>query len=150
MKELAMLLIGRDISIASVESFTVGNFAAQLGMNPGISKVYRGSLVSYQNDIKERLLGIGADTIEKYGVVSKEVAGLMAMSGHNLFGSDITVSFTGNAGPEVMEGKEVGLVYIAIKMEKVNVYELHLEGDREAIVNQAIEFAVTKILDNLK
>lgn len=150
MKKLAKLLIGRNISIASVESFTVGNFAAELGKNPGISKVLKGALVSYQNDVKERLLAISQETIDKYGVVSKEVAGLMAMSGHKLFGSDITVSFTGNAGPEVMENKEVGLVYIGIKMEKVNVYELHLKGGRQEIIEQAIDFAARKILDNLK
>ncbi len=150
MEELANLLIARNLSIASVESFTVGNFGASLGMVPGVSKVYKGTLVCYQNDIKERLAGIESDTIAKYGVVSKEVAGLLAISGQTLFSSDITVSFTGNAGPDVMEDKEPGLVYIGIKMEQVNVYELKLEGDRRSVIFQAVEFAVKKILENLK
>ena len=58
MDELAKALIQYNISISSVESFTVGNFAAMLGSIPGISKVYRGSLVTYQSETKERLLGI--------------------------------------------------------------------------------------------
>ena len=71
MDELAKALIKYNISISSVESFTVGNFAAMLGSIPGISKVYKGSLVTYQNKTKERLLGISHEVIEKYGVVSK-------------------------------------------------------------------------------
>ncbi|MDD3809951.1 MAG: CinA family protein [Erysipelotrichaceae bacterium] len=150
MEELAKLLIARNISIASVESFTVGNFGASLGMVPGVSKIYKGTLVCYQNEIKERLAGIDKATISKYGVVSKEVAGLMAISGQNLFDSDIAVSFTGNAGPDVMEDKEAGLVYVGIKMEQVSVYELKLEGDRATVIFQAVDFAVRKILENIK
>lgn len=150
MEELAQLLITKNLSIASVESFTVGSFGSSLGLVPGVSKVYKGTLVCYQNEIKERLAGIDKATINKYGVVSKEVAGLLAVSGQNLFGSDITVSFTGNAGPDAMEGKKPGLVYIGIKMEQVNVYELKLEGNRHEVIAQAVEFAVKKILENLK
>ena len=58
MEELAELLIKNNISIGTVESFTVGNFATMLGNIPGISKVYKGSLVTYQSQTKERLLGI--------------------------------------------------------------------------------------------
>ena len=53
MDELAKTLIQYNISISSVESFTVGNFAAMLGSIPGISKVYKGSLVTYQSTTKE-------------------------------------------------------------------------------------------------
>ena len=52
MDELAKLLIQFNISISSVESFTVGNFATMLGSVPGISKVYKGSLITYQNETK--------------------------------------------------------------------------------------------------
>ena len=130
MDELAKALIQYNISISSVESFTVGNFAAMLGSIPGISKVYRGSLVTYQSETKERLLGISHDIIKKYGVVSKEIASLMCINGKQILNSDICVSFTGNAGPEAMEGKPVGLVYIGILYEGVNIYELNLKGSR--------------------
>ena len=110
MNELAELLIKNNISIGTVESFTVGNFATMLGNIPGISKVYKGSLVTYQSETKERLLGIEHPLIEKYGVVSKEIATLMCVNGKSILDVDLCVSFTGNAGPDAMEGKPVGEV----------------------------------------
>ncbi len=121
-----------------------------LGSIPGISKVYKGSLVTYQNKTKERLLGISHEVIEKYGVVSKEIASLMCINGKQILDSDICVSFTGNAGPDAMEGKPVGLVYIGILYEGVNIYELKLKGTREEIQQQAIDFVVRKLIEKIK
>ncbi len=151
MNELAQFLINNDISISSVESFTVGNFAAMLGSVPGISKVYKGSLVTYQSETKERLLSIDHETITRYGVVSKEIATLMCINGKTILDSDICVSFTGNAGPEAMENKPVGEVYIGIYFKKdISVYQLNLKGSRQEIVAQAIDFTVKKLIDKLK
>lgn len=150
MDELAKALIQYNISISSVESFTVGNFATMLGSIPGISKVYKGSLVTYQNETKERLLGISHDIIEKYGVVSKEIASLMCVNGKQILNSDICVSFTGNAGPNAMEGKPVGLVYIGILYQGVNIYELKLKGTRQEIQKQAIDFVIRKLIEKIK
>ena len=148
--ELAKLLIQFNISISSVESFTVGNFATMLGSVPGISKVYKGSLITYQNETKERLLSIPHDVIEKYGVVSKEIASLMCINGKQILDSDICISFTGNAGPDAMEGKPVGLVYIGILYKGVNVYELNLKGTRQEIQQQAIDFVIRKLIEKFK
>lgn len=150
MDELAKLLIQNNISISSVESFTVGNFGAMLGSIPGISKVYKGSLVTYQSITKERLLGISHEVIEKYGVVSKEIASLMCVNGKQIIDSDICVSFTGNAGPDAMEGKPVGLVYIGILYQGVNIYELKLKGTRQEIQKQAIDFVIRKLIEKIK
>lgn len=151
MNELAQLLIENNISISSVESFTVGNFAAMLGSVPGISKVYKGSLVTYQSITKERLLSISHDIIEKYGVVSKEIASLMCINGKSILDSDICVSFTGNAGPEAMEGKPVGEVYIGLNFKNdVTIYKLDLKGNRKEIADKAIEFIIKKLIEKLK
>ena len=150
MDELAKALIQYNISISSVESFTVGNFAAMLGSIPGISKVYRGSLITYQSETKERLLEISHEAINKYGVVSKEIASLMCINGKQILDSDICVSFTGNAGPEAMEGKPVGLVYIGIIYEGINIYELKLKGSRVEIQQQAIDFVIKKLVEKIK
>lgn len=150
MDELAKALIQYNISISSVESFTVGNFAAMLGSIPGISKVYRGSLITYQSETKKRLLGISHEAINKYGVVSKEIASLMCINGKQILDSDICVSFTGNAGPEAMEGKPVGLVYIGIIYEGINIYELKLKGSRVEIQQQAIDFVIKKLVEKIK
>jgi PncC family amidohydrolase len=146
MKELVILLIEKNISISSVESFTVGKFASLLGEIPHVSKIYKGSLITYQTDTKARLLNISKDIIEKHGVVSKEVASLMCIHGKQIIDSDICVSFTGNAGPGTMEDKEVGSVYIGIMyLQKVRVYHLQLVGERISIQQQAIMFACQKI-----
>ena len=147
MNELAQLLISHNITVSSVESFTVGNFASMLGSVPGISKVYKGSLVTYQSETKERLLSIDHDIIAKYGVVSKEIASLMCVNGKAILNSDICVSFTGNAGPDAMENKPVGEVYIGINFkDDISVYKLNLKGNRSEIVKQAMDFAVRKLI----
>lgn len=146
MKTLAAYLIKNHYTIASAESFTVGGFASLLGSIPGISKVYRGSVVTYQTEMKERVLKIERSTIETYGVVSREVALSMAKQGQWLFDSDICISFTGNSGPDPMEGKPVGLCYMAIAFgHQIFSYELHLSGNREEIKNQAITFGVEEL-----
>lgn len=151
MNELAQLLIENHISISSVESFTVGNFATMLGSVPGISKVYKGSLVTYQSITKERLLSIDHSLIEKYGVVSKEIASLMCINGRSILDSDICVSFTGNAGPDAMEGKPVGEVYIGVNIKgDISIYKLNLDGSRKDIVDKAITFVIRKIIEKIK
>lgn len=151
MNELADFLKAHDISIASVESFTVGAFASSIGSISGISQVYKGSLVSYQTCIKRDVLHIDQKIIDTYGVVSKEVAGLMAIKGKDMFSSDICISFTGNAGPTAMEGKPVGLIYIGIAfLDKISTYCFELSGTREDIKNQAVKLGIEKILEILK
>lgn len=151
MNELVEILVANNITISSVESFTAGSFAALLGSVPNVSKVYRGSLITYQNSTKERLLGIEKEIIANYGVVSKEVASLMCVNGKHIMDSDICVSFTGNAGPSSMEGKPVGFVYIGVAYaQEVKVYQLELSGTRKEIQQQAIQFAVKKLLQQLK
>lgn len=151
MEELAEILKLRDISISSVESFTVGGFASLIGSISGISKVYKGSLVSYQTCIKRDVLKIDEKIIDEYGVVSNEVAGLMAINGQKMFESDICISFTGNAGPTAMEGKPVGLVYIGIVFyDKIKTFSLQLNGSRQQIKEQAIYLGCNELLKLLK
>ena len=89
--------------------------------------------------------------IDTYGVVSNEVAGLMAIQGKEMFSSDICISFTGNAGPTAMEGKPVGLVYIGIAfLDKIQTYCFELSGTRESIKKQAVIIGTEKILEILK
>ena len=124
-------------TIGSVESLTGGLFATKITETPGASKFFKGTIITYSNDIKEKL---GVDTSN--GVVNKEVALQMALKGKEFLGVDTCVSFTGNAGPDVLDGKEVGLVYIAINDL---VYELNLKGDRQEIREQAVNFALKKL-----
>ena len=140
-------------TLGSVESFTGGLFAREITKDSGASHFFKGALVTYASEEKNRILGISYDVIDEYGVVSKEVAAQMASNGQKLLNVDYCVSFTGNAGPTAMEGKPVGLIYIGIAIyDKVEVYEFHLSGDRDTIqnegVNNALKLLEQKILEN--
>lgn len=151
METLGKTLIEKQLSISSVESFTVGGFAEKIGSIPGISAVYRGSAVTYQSWIKEKLLGIPHALVLEYGVVSSEVALAMAKAGQQIFESDICISFTGNSGPLPMENKPVGLCYIGLVIhQKALVHSLSLNGTRDEIKNQAIAFGIQWIKEELQ
>lgn len=136
-------------TLGSVESFTGGLFSKEITSVPGASHFFKGALVTYATEEKNRILGISYDTIDKYGVVSQEVAGEMASHAKALLNVDYCVSFTGNAGPSTMENKPVGEVYIGIAFyDKCQVFAYNLSGDRESIQNQAIYIACD-LLENI-
>lgn len=129
-------------TLGSVESFTGGAFADAVTSVPGASHFFKGALVTYATEEKNRILGITWENIDKYGVVSQEIAGEMAGHAKCLLNVDYCVSFTGNAGPSAMEGKKVGEIYIGIAFaDTVQVFAYQLDGSREEIKNKAIEIA---------
>ena len=76
----------------------------------GASTYFPGGIVSYSPDVKENVLGVSDETVEKYGVVSEECAIEMANGVLEKTGSDYALSVTGVAGPDKSEGKDVGTV----------------------------------------
>lgn len=151
MNELVQLLKEKGLSLGAVESFTGGLFAHEVTNVSGASEVFRGSLVTYQLCTKEHILGIESQELLRYGAVSKEIALQMAKNGALRLASDITLAFTGNAGPTASEGKEVGLVYLALSYKKlVQVDSFHLKGTRESIKQQAVDLAKKMVIDLIK
>ena len=151
--EINKLFREKGLTLGSVESFTGGLFAKEITAVSGASRFYKGGLVTYATEEKARLLGISRDDIEKYGVVSEEIAYQMAENGRELLDVDYCVSFTGNAGPEAMEGKPVGEVYIGISNpDGTEVFAFQLKGSREDIqkegVKNAFEIIRNKIFEN--
>ena len=145
-EELKQFFINRGLTLGSIESFTGGLFASEVTKVPGASNYFKGSIVTYATEEKERLLGISHEDVKKYGVVSKQIAEQMAVYGRDLLDVDVCVSFTGNAGPSAMENKPVGEIYIGIATnEKVIVLPFLLKGDRKIIQNQAIGLAVEEL-----
>ena len=134
------------MTLGSVESFTGGLFASSITSVGGASKVFKGSYITYATEEKIKLLQIPENIIQQFGVVSKEVAYYMANNGRQLLNVDVCVSFTGNAGPDAMEGKPVGEVHIGIATaEAAQIYSLNLQGDRNEIREQAVKFALKKL-----
>ncbi len=151
MKDLVALLIQKQYTIASVESLTAGLFASKIAQVPGASKVLYGGLITYQSECKQEVLHVDAKVIKKYGVISKEVADAMALQGQKMFACDVVVSFSGNAGPDAMDGKPVGLVHMAIVVkQQLYSFENVFAGDRETIRNEACLYMYEKLLEILK
>lgn len=96
--------------ISCAESCTGGLASSLLTSVPGSSVYMTGGVVSYSPEVKKAVLGVGNETVEKYGVVSEECAREMADGVRKRLSSDYSFSITGVAGPEKSEGKEVGTV----------------------------------------
>ena len=137
----------KGLTLGSAESFTGGLFAQQITSVSGASKFYKGGYVTYATEEKVNLLLIPQSLVDQHGVVSKEIAYYMANNARQLLKVDVCVSFTGNAGPDAMEGKPVGEVHICVATkDSAQVYSLLLEGNRNEIQQQAVDFALDKLL----
>lgn len=136
----------KNITIGAAESITAGLFASTLTTVPGVSKIFKGSIVSYSTVVKETVLGVSSDTVKNFGVVSKETALEMAKNVKSILNVDLAISFTGNAGPDALEDKPVGLVFIGIAyLNKVKVFKLQLNGSRQEIREKCVEYALRLI-----
>lgn len=115
-KKLTLMLIEKHISISTMESATSGQVASLITDTEGASAVFRGSLVTYSNEMKVRM-GVPAEIIERYSVYSKETAIEMARVSMETFGTDIGIGITGTMGnidPENKISSIPGQVYFAI------------------------------------
>ena len=137
----------KGLTLGSVESFTGGLFAQQITSVSGASKFYKGGYTTYATEEKINLIHVPKEVVDEKGVVSREVAYYMANNARQLLKVDVCVSFTGNAGPEAMEGKPVGEVHICVATkDTAQVYSLLLKGNRNQIQQKAVDFAFEKLL----
>ncbi len=116
-EKIAARLIENDLRLSIAESCTGGFISDAVTNLPGSSKFYEMTVVSYSESAKRSVLGISASLLKKHGTVSEETAVAMANSVRELGNSEIGLSVTGVAGPEKVEDKEVGLVYMAVAIE---------------------------------
>jgi PncC family amidohydrolase len=139
-------MIERELTVSAAESITGGLISKMITDVDGSSKILKESFVVYSNDSKVSILGVDAGLIDKYGVVSKEVAKDMAVKLKMTTGRDICISTTGNAGPTVCDDKPVGRVYVGINyLDEVKVHELNINGTREDVRNKTAEFIFENI-----
>ena len=138
-------------TIGSAESFTGGQFLAELIKLSGASKVVKGGLITYTNEMKQKLLGVSDETLRTFGAVSAACAREMAFGVAKNLGVHIAVSFTGVAGPNQSEEKKIGTIFIGYLIHG-ETYEqsLYLSGTREAIQKQAVLHACAFIYRCLK
>lgn len=151
MQELVAALKSAGMTIGTCESLTAGMFASRLADIAGVSLVLKGGFVTYWNECKVDVVHVCKETIDKFGVVSQQTAIEMAEKSRLLLACDCCISFTGNAGPDVLEGKPAGLVYSAIAFEDaVYVYEFHLHGERNEIRSKVCDNMCQILLTHIK
>ena len=142
------MLTERHQTIATAESCTGGKLAALLSKHPGSSAFYYGSVVSYDNSVKEHLLEVPAEIIKAHGVVSEEVVCIMAESIRKQIGTDFAIATSGIAGPTGgSKTKPVGTVWIAWATPDGTTAECFQLGKlREQITDRACMKALVKLI----
>lgn len=112
---IVSLLTRRKQTLALAESCTGGFIAHQITNVPGASKMFKGGIVAYSNEAKEKFLGVRAGTLRQHGAVSKETAAEMAEGARRRFSADYAVAVTGIAGPAGgTKDKPTGTVFMAV------------------------------------
>ena len=139
-KRVGELLKKTNKTIGTAESITGGKIAATIVSIEGSSAYYKGSFVTYSAETKINLLGVLPETIQKYSVISKEVALEMAKGAKERLQTNYAIAVTGNAGPTTDHNdKSVGLVYVAfVSDEKEFVEEFNFGEPREKVINKTV------------
>jgi len=153
-QELASSLIKKlqekNLTLAVAESLTGGLVAASLTEIPGASKVFKGSITAYVDEIKQNVLNVKDETITNFTSISKQVALEMAINVRTIMKSDIGISTSGVAGPEKSAGFLPGLVFVAISIGDHNMCQkLEITGDRSKIRNQTVKELLQLTLSRL-
>ncbi len=141
------MFIYKQMTLSIAESITGGLVSKKITDVPGSSAFFKGGIITYSVDSKLKLLNIPRNVIKKNGVVSKEVAALMAANVKKVFDSDVGVGITGVAGPDLCEDKKVGLVFAAIFYKNLCAFEWHLRGKRDEIREEATRLIIKSLLE---
>ena len=139
-------------TLATAESCTGGGIGAAITAVPGSSEVYKGGIISYTNWVKNRVLSVDQNLLDRFGAVSAPVAESMAQGARAVLETDVAVSVTGLAGPGGDEfGNPVGLVFIGYSDKNQTISQKFLfPGDRETVRKSAVTEALKLILENNK
>jgi nicotinamide-nucleotide amidase len=136
------LLKQAGLNLGLAESVTGGLVAARLAAVPGASEWFKGSIVSYDSQVKYDLLGVTEGP-----VVGESAATEMAVGAARVLGADVGLAVTGVAGPTEQDGQPVGTVWLGLSLDGVaSAVSVRLPGDRERIR----QFAAISVLDLLR
>lgn len=143
-EEIIARLVERGRTVAVAESCTGGLIGHRLTQVPGSSAAFLGGVIAYHNGVKERVLGVPAEVLEREGAVSEATALAMAEGARRLLRADVAVAVTGIAGPTGgTDEKPVGLTYVALAGPEARICERHLwRGERQANKESSAEAAL--------
>jgi nicotinamide-nucleotide amidase len=132
------------------ESLTGGLLAAALTSVPGASAVFRGGVVAYATDLKNSLLGVPAELLDRHGAVHPEVAVAMAEGACRRMTASVGAATTGVAGPDPADGQPVGTVHIAVHAGgRTTARALSLSGDRSQIRSATVAESLSLLVTML-
>lgn len=142
-KETIDLLKKHNLSISTCESVTGGMIISHLIDVPSASKVVKGGIISYQNEIKIRNIGVNKNTIDKFGVVSQQVAKEMGNGVNNKMHSDLSLAITGTAN-EITNNKKNNIAFLCIKVID-KFYNFELFSKERQRNNIRIDFTIQSL-----
>lgn len=156
-RALVHALAHRGCTMVTAESLTAGLIAARITVVPGASKILWGGIISYQNEAKERLLGVDSQILSKFGPVSRETVEAMARGALAVSGCDVSVAVSGIAGPSGGTSENpVGTVWVSVgkrtEQDGISIAEsvrLSLSGNRNSIRSKTVTQALLLVLDCL-
>jgi len=124
----------KNLRLSLAESCTAGFVSSLIAHLPGASDFFDSAIVCYSRESKEKMLGVKKSILKKYGTVSEETARAMAENMRLKTKTDFALSITGNLGPEPIEDKKTGLVFLAVSFDGgVESKGMMFEGSREEI-----------------
>jgi len=138
------LLKKNHLTLATAESCSGGLFAGRIVNVSGASDIFSEGVITYSNEVKKDLIGVRAETLQKFGAVSRQTAQEMAIGVRKLSGAGAAISITGIAGPGGgSDEKPVGLVYIGCSInDQTDVREYRLRGNRQKIREYSVVYAL--------
>lgn len=145
------LLQKHNYTISIAESLTAGGLMATLCDEPGISSVFSGGVVVYDEAAKVNQLGVSEHILREHGIVSSECAASLALKVQEKFATDIGIGVTGAAGPTPHDGEPAGTVWIGIAFpnQAPITHKLLLSGSRNANRKRAVKFALYYLIKEL-
>lgn len=149
---VAEMLVQRGETLASAESCTGGVIASKFTAMSGASEYFWGGVVSYDNSVKENVLGVSRHNLETYGAVSEQVARQMAEGVRRLCGTTYGVSTTGIAGPTGgTPDKPVGTVWMAVATPTHTIAKCVQHGKVRAVnIERAASAAINMLRLEMK
>jgi PncC family amidohydrolase len=154
--ELVAAIIRRaaaqSLTLGLAESCTGGLVAKRLTDPAGASAVFLGGVVAYANSVKEKVLGVRAETLAKYGAVSEETAREMASGARRVLDVDLALSITGIAGPAGgSPQKPVGTIWIGLADGTgTRAERFRFDGERSLVRARAAEAALELLWQELE
>ena len=151
-KTLAQILLSRNWTVSLAESCTGGLVCATLTELAGSSEWFERGYITYSNEAKTECLNVSAQLIQSHGAVSEQVAKAMAEGARIHSRSDVAISITGIAGPTGGSAeKPVGTVCFGWATDNQTLTKtMCFDGDRQAVRQQATEFALTELIALLR